>query len=330
MRQTAVQQGSPRIPATSIHNLISSPAPLLILIKYAALFILLTQVTWAQVALGLSTGGVQSGSMALNIVLSSATGSEPASLEWTLAYPTASVTQAVVTAGPQATAAAKSVTCSSKSGSQTCVLYGLNSSKILNGIVATATLQLSATTTGTPSGIQLSNVLGASPAATGVTISTSSVIQTLPVISSMLCSPTSITAPASDSCTIKLSAPAPASGTVVSLGSAATGITFSTPASVTVASGQTTATFAVNVSAASTSGTVTTTASLSGSSVSSSFSVQPVPPIRVNCGGPLYTDTNAHLWSADSGYSSGSTASSTTASISATTDPALYKTYRWQ
>ena len=124
MRQTLVQQGSPRIPCKVIHNLISSPVPLLI--KYAALFILLTQVTWAQVSLGLSSGGVQSGAMALNIVLSSTTGSEPAALEWTLAYPTASVTQAVVTAGPQATAAAKSVTCTTKSGSQTCVLYGLN------------------------------------------------------------------------------------------------------------------------------------------------------------------------------------------------------------
>jgi hypothetical protein len=334
MRQPPVQQGSLRIPCTAVHNLISSPAPLLI--KYAALFILLTQVTWAQVSLGLSSSGVQSGVLALNIVLSSPTGSEPAALQWTLAYPTASVTQAVVRAGPQATAAAKSLTCTAGSGSQTCVLYGLNLSKILNGTVATATLQLSATTTGTPSGIQFTNVLGASAAATAVTISTSSVIQVVPVIRSLLCSPTSITAPASASCTLTLSAAAPASGVVVSLGAAATGITFSTPASVTVASGQTTAVFAVSVSAASASGTVTTTASLNGSSVSSSFSVQPapivqsVPPIRVNCGGPQYTDVSGHLWSADYGFSTGSIAASTAVSVSGTTDPVLFKTYRYQ
>lgn len=39
---------------------------------------------------------------------------------------------------------------------------------------------------------------------------------------------------------------------------------------------------------------------------------------------------NAHVWSADYGYSSGSTAASSTAAISGTTDPTLYKTYRWQ
>ena len=55
-----------------------------------------------------------------------------------------------------------------------------------------------------------------------------------------------------------------------------------------------------------------------------------MPPIRVNCGGPQYTDVNAHVWSADYGYSSGSTAASSTAAISGTTDPTLYKTYRWQ
>ncbi len=272
MRQTPVQQRTLRIPCTGTHNLIGSPVPLFI-VKYAALFILLTQVTWAQVSLGLSSGGVQNGVLSLNIVLSSTTGSEPAALQFTLAYPTASVTQAVVTAGPQATAAAKSVSCTTVSGSRTCVLYGLNQSKILNGNVATATLQLSAGTTATPSGIQLTNALATSPAATAVTTSTNSVIQVVPVIRSVLCSPTSITAPASTSCTLTLSAAAPASGAVVSLGAAATGITFSVPASVTVASGQTTATFAINVSAATTSGTVTTTASLNGSSVSSSFSV---------------------------------------------------------
>ena len=39
---------------------------------------------------------------------------------------------------------------------------------------------------------------------------------------------------------------------------------------------------------------------------------------------------SGHLWSADYGFSSGSTASNTTASISGTTDPPLYQTNRWQ
>jgi hypothetical protein len=39
---------------------------------------------------------------------------------------------------------------------------------------------------------------------------------------------------------------------------------------------------------------------------------------------------SGHVWSADYGFSSGSTAASTTTSVSGTTDPTLYKTYRWQ
>ena len=39
---------------------------------------------------------------------------------------------------------------------------------------------------------------------------------------------------------------------------------------------------------------------------------------------------SGHVWSADYGFSSGSTAASTTVSVSGTTDPTLYKTYRWQ
>jgi hypothetical protein len=181
----------------------------------------------------------------------------------------------------------------------------------------------------------LTNALGASTTAKAVTISTSSVLQIVPGIHSLQCSPASITVPASASCTLTLSAPASGSGAVVSLGTAAAGITFSSPAAVTVTSGQTTATYAVNVSAASTSGTITTTASLNGSSVSSSFTVQTaqvqaVPPIRVNCGGLQYKDVSGHVWSPDYGYSSSSTAKSTMASISGTTDPVLYQTYRTQ
>jgi hypothetical protein len=57
--------------------------------------------------------------------------------------------------------------------------------------------------------------------------------------------------------------------------------------------------------------------------------VQVASPIRVNSGGPQYKDVNGYVWSADYGYSGGGTIS-TTASISGTTDPTLYQTYRYQ
>ena len=51
-------------------------------------------------------------------------------------------------------------------------------------------------------------------------------------------------------------------------------------------------------------------------------------PIRINCGGPLYLDSKAQTWQADQGFNTGS-AYSSSASISATADPALFRTERY-
>lgn len=50
--------------------------------------------------------------------------------------------------------------------------------------------------------------------------------------------------------------------------------------------------------------------------------------IRVNCGGPAYTDTKGQVWQADSGYNSGFTGSVTT-NIAGTTNPKLDQTARY-
>ena len=51
-------------------------------------------------------------------------------------------------------------------------------------------------------------------------------------------------------------------------------------------------------------------------------------PIRVNCGGPSYTDSLGHVWAADYGYNEG-TASTVSAKITGTNDPDLYQDGRW-
>ena len=51
-------------------------------------------------------------------------------------------------------------------------------------------------------------------------------------------------------------------------------------------------------------------------------------PIRVNAGGPSYTDPSGNAWSADTGFDTGSTYS-TTQTISGTTTPILYQTERF-
>jgi hypothetical protein len=51
-------------------------------------------------------------------------------------------------------------------------------------------------------------------------------------------------------------------------------------------------------------------------------------PIRVNAGGPAYTDPAGQTWSVDTGFKGGSTYA-TSAAITNTTTPALYQTERY-
>lgn len=51
-------------------------------------------------------------------------------------------------------------------------------------------------------------------------------------------------------------------------------------------------------------------------------------PIRVNCGGANYTDSNGQVWQADFGFNTG-TASTNTAVTTGTSDPALYQSNRY-
>jgi hypothetical protein len=50
-------------------------------------------------------------------------------------------------------------------------------------------------------------------------------------------------------------------------------------------------------------------------------------PIRVNCGGPSYTDSKGQVWQADTGFTGG-TATSTSMKIAATPDSPLFQTAR--
>ncbi len=51
-------------------------------------------------------------------------------------------------------------------------------------------------------------------------------------------------------------------------------------------------------------------------------------PIRMNCGGPSYTDSNGQVWQPDNGYSGGNS-NSTNVQIGGTADQALYQTGRY-
>ena len=51
-------------------------------------------------------------------------------------------------------------------------------------------------------------------------------------------------------------------------------------------------------------------------------------PIRVNCGGPKYTDSKGNVWQADFGFKEGKSITNA-APVSGTPDPALFATYHW-
>src|SRR5690349_1964 len=114
-------------------------------------------------SLSLSPGSAVPGTtVPLDLSLAVTSADPPASLEWVISYSTSDFSAATVQAGPMAVAANKAVSCSSLTpGTLICVLYGLNTTPISNGVVATASLTLSSSTTATASAVQLSNGMGA-------------------------------------------------------------------------------------------------------------------------------------------------------------------------
>ena len=90
------------------------------------------------VSLSLSSGTASAnGVVSLNLTLTSPAGNQPAALQWTLAFPAANVTSISATAGAALANAGKTLSCVSSMGSYTCVAYGLNSTVIADGVVAT-------------------------------------------------------------------------------------------------------------------------------------------------------------------------------------------------
>ncbi len=129
-------------------------------------------------ALSLSSGsGVVSGSVSLNLSVTSPAGSEPAGLEWTVNYPASDIVGFTAAAGSVASAAGKTITCLGN----TCLLSGLNNTPILNGVAAVLTFQLASSASGNLA-VQFGNLSGASSlssslpmSATGGVITVSSV-----------------------------------------------------------------------------------------------------------------------------------------------------------
>src|SRR5438132_833401 len=110
----------------------------------------LSGVLFGQSALVLSSATAPGGStVTLNLTMTSAAGSEPSALQWTLGYPTSAISAVSATAGPATSAASKSLSCAASTGSYSCEVSGMNANAIANGVVATIAFTLTPTATST-------------------------------------------------------------------------------------------------------------------------------------------------------------------------------------
>jgi hypothetical protein len=98
----------------------------------------------------------------LTMTLSISGGTQPSGIQWT-----APLQDLTATIGASGTAAAKTAQCATVAGKTNCIIYGINSNKILDGAVASIAIP-----TATPGTIQfaLTNVLGSDAAGNAIPI----------------------------------------------------------------------------------------------------------------------------------------------------------------
>ena len=262
-----------------------------ILKTLAILALPLAQAAFGQTAsLALSSGTATNGTVSLNLTLTSPAGSEPAAVQWTLNYAPTAITSISAVAGPAATNAGKTLTCSASSGAYTCLVTGMNSNRIANGTVAIVNATIATGVSSTS--VTFSGTAAASPtgsamatAQTGGTITGPGGSNTAPSLNQLSCSPTSITTPGSATCTVSLSAPAPSGG--ISVGLSDNNTSLSLPASVVVAAGASSAAVTATASSVTYSQSATVTAAYGGVSKSAA--------LILNDAGS--TPTNYSIWS---------------------------------
>src|SRR5690348_1689067 len=148
-----------------------------------ALFAAISCPIWSfaqTVSLSLSTAsGTPGGTVSLALSLNSGGGPQPAGVQWTMTYPALDLSVVQVTAGPSAIASGKSVFCASGASSYTCLVVGLNTSSIPDGVVVVLLLSISTATTSSSSYIQIENPVAASPSGGAIPVSASGAAVTI-------------------------------------------------------------------------------------------------------------------------------------------------------
>ncbi len=230
-------------------------------------------------ALSLASGSaIKGGSLSLNLSLTSGT-SAPAGLEWTLSYPVNDIISLSVSSGPALAAAGKTLNCNASAGAVMCLASGLNANTIASGVVAVVTANLSPTSNSTLDTIPMSGVMGTLGDSTNVAVSGTgssiTVTSGSATVSTLQCTPSSISSNASSTCTVTLTQAAPTGGATISVSSNNSAL--AVPASVAIGVGATTVNFNATAGTVTTSQSATVTASLNGSSRTATVTITPVP-----------------------------------------------------
>ena len=222
------------------------------------------------VSLTIASGSGLAGSVvSLPINISSSGGALPTAVQWGFAL-SSGITGVTVDVGPSASSAGKSLSCSGTS----CLVFGLNATSIPNGTIAVANFQLSASATGNQS-VSLTGVVASDvnsiPSSGGSGLITVTTPLPTTALNTVACGTGAIQTPGSLSCSVTLTAAAPAGGFGVSLSS--NNASLSVPASVTVIAGQTTAAFTATGALVTVGQTATVTAVAGGVSRTTNVSL---------------------------------------------------------
>ncbi len=94
-----------------------------------------------QVALTLGSGSAApGGTTTVNLNLTPSGGALPTGVQWRVTYPLTSIASVTFAAGPAATSAGKTLSCAANAGWVDCLLFGVNTTAIQSGVIATATV----------------------------------------------------------------------------------------------------------------------------------------------------------------------------------------------
>jgi len=238
------------------------------------IFLIPANVLLGQGNLTLSPGIGTRGSLVANLILSSPAGSQPAGIQWTLTFPPEEVVSITAVAEGSAIAAGKEIHCADAPGTYTCLLTGMNSTLIGDGVVAVLSVSLAPELTGTA--FELVKTLGTSANGRNLGLTgIGGVVAVPPVLESLNCTIESLTAGGSSTCTVTLSTAA--GGSVTLAGDAAA---LEVPASVSVPAASSSAAFPVTAGDIEADRTVSVTAYLNGSSLSAAIALATPPTVK--------------------------------------------------